>query len=87
MTTEQINTKAIKDDLISLDPKRQCKAIKNINKVQSDIPPDKFRKEFLPFLLKCVNEEEDEVLQEICKVYRDIFSCIGGKNILKIYFL
>ena len=86
MTTEQINTKAIKDDLISLDPKRQCKAINKINKVQSDIPPDKFRKEFLPFLLKCVNEEEDEVLQEICKVYRDIFSCIG-KNILKIYFL
>ena len=86
MTTEQINTKTIIEDLISLDPKRQCKAIKNINKAQSDIPPDKFRKEFLPFLLKCVNEEEDEVLQEICKVYRDIFSCMGGKKYLKDLF-
>ena len=86
MATKQINTKTIIEDLISLDPKRQCKAIKNINQVQSDIPPEKFRKEFLPFLLKCVNEEEDEVLQEICKVYRDIFSCMGGKKYLKDLF-
>ena len=86
MSTEQINTKTIIDDLVSLDPKRQCKAVKNINKVQSDIPPEKFRKEFLPFLLKCVNEEEDEVLQEILKVIRDIFSCMGGKKYLKDLF-
>ena len=59
MSTEQINTKTIIEDLISREPKRQCKAIKNINKIQSDVPPEKFRKEFLPFLLKCVNEEED----------------------------
>ena len=51
MSTEQINTKTIIEDLVSLDPKRQCKAIKNINKIQSDVPPEKFRKEFLPFLL------------------------------------
>ena len=86
MSTEQINTKTIIEDIVSLDPRRQCKAIKNISKIQSDISPDKFRKEFLPFLLKCVNEEEDEVLQEILKVYRDIFNLMGGKKYLKDLF-
>lgn len=86
MSTEQINTKTIIEDLLSLEPKNQCKAIKNIIKVQSDIPPEKFRKEFLPFLLKCVNEEEDEVLQELCRVYRDMFNLVGGKKYLKDLF-
>ena len=86
MSTEQINTKTIIEDIISLDPRRQCKGIKNISKIQSDISPEKFRKEFMPFLLKCVNEEEDEVLQEILKVYRDIFNLMGGKKYLKDLF-
>ena len=81
-----MNTKTIIEDIISLDPKRQCKGIRNISKLQSDIPPEKFRKEFLPFLLKCVNEEEDEVLQEIIKVYRDIFNLVGGEKYLTALF-
>ena len=86
MSTEQTNSKTIIEDLMSREPKRQCKAIKNINKLQSEIQPDTFRKEFLPFLLKCVNEEEDDVLEEICKVYRDIFNLAGGKKYLKDIF-
>ena len=81
-----MDSKSIIEDLMSLDPKRQCKAIKNISKLQSEITPEKFRKEFMPFLLKCVNEEEDEVLSEICKVSRDIFNCVGGKKYLKDLF-
>ena len=81
-----MNTKTIIEDIVSLDPKRQCKGIRNISKLQSDIPPEKFRKEFLPFLLKCVNEEEDEVLQEILKVYRDIFNLVGGEKYLTALF-
>ena len=81
-----MNTKTIIEDLKSRDPKRQCKAIRNISKLQSEITHEKFRKEFMPFLLKCVNEEEDEVLSEICKVSRDIFNCVGGKKYLKDLF-
>ena len=81
-----MSAKTIIDDLISREPQRQCKAIKKISKLQSEIPPEKFRKEFMPFLLKCVNEEEDEVLSEICKVSRDIFNCVGGKKYLKDLF-
>ena len=86
MSTEQINSKTIIEDLVSLEPKRQCKAIKNISKLQSEIPPEKFRKEFLPFFLKCINEEEDEVFEEICRVYRDFFNLAGGKKYLKDLF-
>ena len=81
-----MNTKSIIEDLKSRDPKKQIKAIRNISKLQSDIPPEKFRKEFMPFLLKCVNEEEDEVLSEICKISRDLFNCVGGKKYLKDLF-
>ena len=81
-----MDSKSIIEDLMSQDPKKQCKAIKNISKLQSEISPEKFRKEFMPFLLKCVNEEEDEVLSEICKVSRDIFNCVGGKKYLKDLF-
>jgi serine/threonine-protein phosphatase 2A regulatory subunit A len=81
-----MNSRSIIEDLKSRDPKKQCKAIRNISKLQSEIPPEKFRKEFMPFLLKCVNEEEDEVLAEICKISRDIFNCVGGKKYLKDLF-
>ena len=81
-----MSSKAIIEDLVSRDSKRQCKAIKNISKLQSDIPPEKFRKEFIPFLIKCVNEEDDEVLSEICKVSREILNLVGGKKYLKDVF-
>jgi len=83
MSSEQAE---IIEDLISHDSKRQCKSIRNIRLLQSTIPPEKFRKDFLPFLLKCINEEEDDVLQELCKVYNDLFACVGGKKYLKDLF-
>ena len=81
-----MTTKSIIADLMSQDTKKQCKAIKNISKLQSEISPEKFRKEFMPFLIKCISEEDDEVLSEICKVSRDIFNCVGGKKHLKDIF-
>ena len=57
-----MTTKSIIADLMSQDSKKQCKAIKSISKLQSEISPEKFRKEFMPFLIKCISEEDDEVL-------------------------
>ena len=57
-------SKSIIDDLISREAQKQCKAIKSLSKLQSEIPPDKIGKEFLPYLIKSVNEEED-ALSEI----------------------
>ena len=81
-----MTSKTIIENLMSQEPTKQCKAIKNIPKLQSEFSPEKFRKEFLPFLLKCINEEEDEVLSEISKVSRDLLNCIGGKKYLKDLF-
>ena len=81
-----MTSKTIIENLMSQEPTKQCKAIKNIPKLQSEFSAEKFRKEFLPFLLKCINEEEDEVLSEISKVSRDLLNCIGGKKYLKDLF-
>ena len=60
-----MNAESIIEDLKSREPKRQIKTIKKISIMQSEILPEKFRKKFMPFLLKYINEEEDEILSEI----------------------
>ena len=44
-----MTSKVIIEEFMSHDPKRQCKEIKNLPKLKSEIPRDKFRKEFIPF--------------------------------------
>ena len=78
--------KNIIEDLQSSDPKLQSKAIKNISALEKDFPPEKFRKEFLPFLVSCINVEEEEVLRELCKVSNDTLKLAGGKKYLKELF-
>ena len=86
MSSEEITPKSIIQGLMSRDPKQQIISIKNISKLFSSISPDKFRKEFIPFLITCIPEEEDDVLGELFKVYRDIFNYIGGQNYIKDTF-
>lgn len=78
--------KNIINDMQSKDPKLQCRAIKNISKLEGKIKPDQFRKEFIQFLINCINEEEDEVLAELCHVSKYMLECIGGKKYLKNLF-
>ena len=86
MSSEEITPKSIIQGLMSRDPKQQIISIKNISKLFSSISPDKFRKDFIPFLITCIPEEEDDVLGELFKVYRDIFNYIGGQNYIKDTF-
>ena len=86
MSSEEITPKSIIQGFISRDPKQQIISIRNISKLFPTIPPDKFRKEFIPFLITCIPEEEDDVLEELFKVYRDIFNYIGGKDYIKDTF-
>ena len=44
-----MTSKVIIEEFMSHDPKRQCKEIKNLPKLKSEIPQDKFHKEFIPF--------------------------------------
>ena len=44
-----MTSKAIIEEFMSHDLKRQCKEIKNLPKLKSEIPQDKFLKEFTLF--------------------------------------
>ena len=86
MSTDEITPKSIIDGLVSREPKQQIISIRNISKLFPSIPPDKFRNEFIPFLITCIPEEEDDVLEELFKVYREIFNYMEGKKYIKDTF-
>ena len=86
MSSEEITPKSIIQGLISREPKQQIISIRNISKLFPSIPPKKFRTEFIPFLITCIPEEEDDVLEEIFKVFREIFNYIKGKDYFKDTF-
>ena len=86
MSSEEITPKIIIQGLISREPKQQIISIKNISKLFPSIPPEKFRTEFIPFLITCIPEEEDDVLEELFKVYREIFNYIEGREHIKDTF-
>ena len=86
MSSDEITPKSIIDGLVSREPKQQIISIRNISKLFPSIPPDKFRNEFIPFLITCIPEEEDDVLEELFKVYREIFNYMEGKKYIKDTF-
>ena len=86
MSSDEITPKSIIDGLVSREPKQQIISIRNISKLFPSIPPDKFRNEFIPFLITCIPEEEDDVLEELFKVYREIFNYMEGKKYIKDIF-
>ena len=86
MSSEEITTKSIIEGLISRDPKQQIISIRNISKLFSSISPDKFRNEFIPFMITCIPEEEDDVLEELFKVFREIFNYVEGREHVKDTF-
>ena len=86
MSSEEITPKSIIEGLISRDPKQQIISIRNISVLFSSISPEKFRNEFIPFLITCIPEEEDDVLEELFKVFREIFNYVEGQDHIKDTF-
>ena len=86
MSSEEITTKSIIEGLISRDPKQQIISIRNISKLFSSISPDKFRNEFIPFMITCIPEEEDDVLEDLFKVFMEIFNYVEGREHVKDTF-
>ena len=85
-TAAPMKPKNIIEDLQSSDPKLQSKAIKNISILEKEISPEKFRKEFFPFLISCINVEEEDVLKDLCSASKDLLRLLGGKKYLKELF-
>jgi serine/threonine-protein phosphatase 2A regulatory subunit A len=78
--TSSINPKSIISDLQNSESKIKANAIKNIPILIEAIGHDRFRKEFLPYLINCLDVEEDDCLLELAKDIGIFLEGIGGKN-------
>jgi len=76
---EQITSLSLLEDLQSQDSKTKINAIHNLRGISLALGCEATRKELLPYLKNCINnEEEDEVLIELTKMLSNLFDCIGG---------
>ena len=78
--------KSIIADLQNPETKIKTNAIKNIQILIDQIGHDRFRKEFLPYLINCLDVEEDDCLLELSKNLGIFLEGIGGKNYIHDLF-
>ncbi len=79
-SASKITPKSIISDLQSQETKIKSLAIHNIPLIIDQIGHDVFRKEFIPYLINCLDVEEDDCLIEIAKNLVVFIEGIGGKN-------
>ena len=76
---DQITSISLLEDLQSQDNKTKINAIHNLQQISLALGCEATRKELLPYLKNCINnEEEDEILIELTKVLSNFLGCIGG---------
>lgn len=81
---DQITSISLLEDLQSQETKVKINAIHNLRGISLALGCEATKKELLPYLKNCVNnEEEDEVLIELAKVLSNFLDCIGGKQYIK----
>ncbi len=81
---DQITSISLLEDLQSQETKIKINAIHNLRGISLALGCEATKKELLPYLKNCVNnEEEDEVLIELAKVLSNFLDCIGGKENVK----
>ena len=81
---DQITSISLLEDLQSQETKVKINAIHNLRGISLSLGCEATKKELLPYLKNCVNnEEEDEVLIELAKVLSNFLDCIGGKQYIK----
>ena len=78
--SSSLTPKSIISDLQNPEAKIKTNAIKNIQVVIDAIGHERFRKEFLPYLINCLDVEEDDCLLELAKDIGIFLEGIGGKN-------
>ena len=81
---DQITSISLLEDLQSQETKIKINAIRNLRGISLALGCEGTKKELLPYLKNCVNnEEEDEALIELAKVLSNFVDCIGGKQYIK----
>jgi len=83
---DQITATSLIEDLKNPETKIKINAIHNLREISFALGRERTRKELLPFLISCIDEEEDEALVELAKILGNFIDCIGGINYIKELF-
>ena len=80
---DQITATNLLEDLQNPDIKIKKNAFQNLRGISLALGRERTRKELLPYLKSCIDEEEDEIIIELAKVLSNFIDCIGGKQYIK----
>ena len=83
---DQLTATTLLEDLQSTDIKTKKNAVQNLRGISLALGRERTRKELLPYLNSCIDEEEDEIILELSKVLSNFIDCIGGKQYIKELF-
>ena len=83
---DQLTATTLLEDLQSTDIKTKKNAVQNLRGISLALGRERTRKELLPYLKSCIDEEEDEIIIELSKVLSNFIDCIGGKQYIKELF-
>ena len=83
---DQLTATTLLEDLQSADIKTKKNAVQNLRGISLALGRERTRKELLPYLNSCIDEEEDEIILELAKVLSNFIDCIGGKQYIKELF-
>lgn len=83
-TAESVPTpKQIISNLQSSESKIKGNSFHFLPNLVESIGQERFRKEMIPYIINCIDEEDDESLIELAKVYNKLLNCVGGKSYVK----
>ena len=80
---DQITATNLLEDLQNPDIKIKKNAFQNLRGISLALGRERTRKELLPYLKSCIDEEEDEIIIDLAKVLSNFNDCIGGKQYIK----
>ena len=83
---DQLTASTLLEDLRSTEIKTKKNAVQNLRGISLALGRERTRKELLPYLKSCIDEEEDEIIIELSKVLANFIDCIGGKQYIKELF-
>ena len=80
---DQVTASNLLEDLQNQDIKIKKNAFQNLRGISLALGRERTRKELIPYLKSCIDEEEDEIIIELAKVLSNFIDCIGGKQYIK----
>ena len=83
---DQLTATTLLEDLQNPEIKTKKNAFQNLRGISLALGRERTRKELLPYLKSCIDEEEDEIIIELAKVLSNFIDCIGGKQYIKELF-